>query len=96
MNCVLPWIVNLGPSVPDTTQQYLLLRPLTILVDHCVSVNRLFHRIIQDRTKVNNLSVQAEILEHPPLVDPGNETDGFLADPDGIARPWEPEKPGTE
>jgi len=31
--------------------------------------------------------------EHPPLVDPGDAEDGFLTDPQGIARPWEPEKP---
>ncbi len=34
--------------------------------------------------------------DHPPLVDPGDPEDGFLGDPQGIARPWEPEKQGTE
>jgi His-Xaa-Ser system protein HxsD len=34
--------------------------------------------------------------EHPPLIDPRDPEDGFLADPQGIARPWEPEKQGTE
>jgi His-Xaa-Ser system protein HxsD len=34
--------------------------------------------------------------EHPPLIDPKDPEDGFLADPLGIARPWEPEKQGTE
>lgn len=33
--------------------------------------------------------------EHAPLVEPGS-SDDFLSDPAGIARPWEPEKPGTE
>jgi His-Xaa-Ser system protein HxsD len=30
--------------------------------------------------------------EHPPFVDPADPEDGFLPDPQGIARPWEPEK----
>jgi His-Xaa-Ser system protein HxsD len=34
--------------------------------------------------------------EHPPLIDPGDPTDGFVADAAGIGRPWEPEKQGTE
>lgn len=34
--------------------------------------------------------------EHPRLVDPADPEDGFLADPEGIARPFEPEKQGTE
>jgi His-Xaa-Ser system protein HxsD len=40
--------------------------------------------------------------EHPPLIplrghgDPGDPEDGFLTDPLGIARPWEPGKQGTE
>jgi His-Xaa-Ser system protein HxsD len=34
--------------------------------------------------------------QHPPLIDPGDPEDGFLTDPQGIARPWEPGKPGTE
>ena len=34
--------------------------------------------------------------EHAPLVDPGDPEDGFLADPLGIARPWEPDKQGSE
>jgi len=33
---------------------------------------------------------------HPPLVDPDDADDGFLTDPSGIARPWEPGKQGTE
>ena len=60
-------------------------------------------RIIEDVVAVAIAGASAGVephagsgAEHPPLVDPGNETDGFLADPDGIARPWEPEKPGTE
>ncbi len=35
-------------------------------------------------------------LEGAPLIDPADPEDGFLADPQGIARPWEPEKQGTE
>ncbi len=34
--------------------------------------------------------------EHPPLIDPTDPEDGFLGDPLGIARPFEPEKQGTE
>jgi len=32
----------------------------------------------------------------PPFVDPADPDDGFLADPAGIARPFEPDKRGTE
>src|SRR6185369_11893276 len=32
----------------------------------------------------------------PPLIDPGDPEDGFLEDPQGIARPWKPEKQGSE
>ena len=35
-------------------------------------------------------------LEGAPLIDPGDPEDGFVADPLGIARPWEPEKQGSE
>ena len=35
-------------------------------------------------------------LEGAPLIDPADPEDGFLADPEGIARPWEPEKQGRE
>jgi His-Xaa-Ser system protein HxsD len=35
-------------------------------------------------------------LEGAPLIDPADPEDGFLADPQGIARPWEPEKQGGE
>jgi hypothetical protein len=34
--------------------------------------------------------------QDPSLIDPRDPEDGFLADPQGIARPWEPEKQGTE
>ena len=34
--------------------------------------------------------------EHAPLVAPGDPEDGFLGDPLGIARPWEPGKQGPE
>jgi len=35
-------------------------------------------------------------LEGAPFIDPADPEDGFLADPQGIARPWEPEKQGNE
>jgi len=35
-------------------------------------------------------------LEDAPLIDPSDPEDGFVADPLGIARPWEPEKQGGE
>ena len=35
-------------------------------------------------------------LEGAPLVELTDAEDGFVADPNGIARPWEPEKQGTE
>jgi len=35
-------------------------------------------------------------LEGVPLIDPSDPEDGFVADPLGIARPWEPEKQGGE
>src|SRR5262245_2678679 len=35
-------------------------------------------------------------LEGAPLIDPSDPEDGFVADPHGIARPWEPEKQGRE
>lgn len=35
-------------------------------------------------------------LQGAPLMDATDPEDGFVADPDGIARPWEPEKQGTE
>ena len=35
-------------------------------------------------------------LEGAPLIDPADPEDGFLADPQGIARPWEPGKQGSE
>lgn len=34
--------------------------------------------------------------EHPSLIDPGDPEDAFLGDPLGIARPFEPDKQGTE
>jgi His-Xaa-Ser system protein HxsD len=34
--------------------------------------------------------------EHPQLIDPEDAADGFLADPAGIARPFEPGKQGVE
>ena len=38
----------------------------------------------------------ADPAAEPPLIDPADPEDGFLADPLGIARPWEPEKQGSE
>jgi len=35
-------------------------------------------------------------LEGATLIDPADPEDGFLADPHGIARPWEPDKQGSE
>ena len=35
-------------------------------------------------------------LEGAPLVDANDPEDGFVEDAGGIARPWEPEKQGTE
>ena len=35
-------------------------------------------------------------LEGATLIDPADAEDGFLADPQGIARPWEPDKQGSE
>jgi len=35
-------------------------------------------------------------LEGAPLVELTDPEDGFVADPNGIARPWEPGKQGTE
>ena len=58
-------------------------------------------RIIQDIVEVAIAGAAAGIepdappsAETPPLIDPGDPEDGFLADPLGIARPWEPEKQG--
>ena len=62
-------------------------------------------RIIEDVVAVAIAGAAAGVepdAEHPPLVplrgdgDPGDPEDGFLTDPQGIARPWEPEKQGTE
>src|SRR6185436_16780645 len=60
-------------------------------------------RIIEDVVTVAIAGAAAGVdppagssAEHPPLVDVGDAEDGFLADPQGIARPWEPEKPGSE
>jgi hypothetical protein len=35
-------------------------------------------------------------LEGATLIELDDREDGFLADPQGIARPWEPNKQGTE
>jgi His-Xaa-Ser system protein HxsD len=59
-------------------------------------------RIIEDVVAVAiagasaGVEPDAEPAAEPPLIDPEDPEDGFLADPAGIARPWEPEKQGTE
>jgi His-Xaa-Ser system protein HxsD len=66
-------------------------------------------RIIEDVVAVAIAGASAGVepdagssAKHPPLVplrghgDPGDPEDGFLGDPLGIARPFEPEKQGTE
>ena len=60
-------------------------------------------RIIEDVVAVAIAGASAGVephagsaAENPPLIDPGDPEDGFLGDPLGIARPFEPEKQGTE
>ena len=60
-------------------------------------------RIIEDVVAVAIAGASAGVeshagsaTEHPPLIDPRDREDGFLGDPLGIARPFEPEKQGTE
>src|SRR4029453_2257589 len=60
-------------------------------------------RIIEDVVAVAIAGASAGVepdsgaaAEHPPLIDPSDPEDGFLGDPLGIARPFEPEKQGTE
>ena len=59
-------------------------------------------RIIEDVVSVAIAGASAGVeapagsAEHPPLVDADDPEDGFLADPQGIARPWEPGKQGSE
>jgi len=60
-------------------------------------------RIIEDVVTVAIAGAKAGVepppgssAEHPPFVDAGDPDDGFVADPQGIARPWEPDKRGTE
>ena len=67
---------------------------------HVVDANQ---RIIEDVVAVAIAGAAAGVepdasltAEHPPLIEPGDPEDGFLTDPQGIARPWEPEKQGTE
>ena len=66
---------------------------------HVVDANR---RIIEDVVSVAIAGAAVGVegsggsgLEGGTLVDPADPQDGFLADPQGIARPWEPNK-GTE
>ena len=60
-------------------------------------------RIIEDVVAVAIAGASAGVepdrgsaAEHPPFVDPEDSEDGFLADPQGIARPFEPENQGNE
>jgi His-Xaa-Ser system protein HxsD len=60
-------------------------------------------RIIEDVVAVAIAGASAGVepdagpaAEHAPLIDPRDPEDGFVADPLGIARPWEPEKQGSE
>ena len=59
-------------------------------------------RIIEDVVAVAIAGAAAGVegsgatgLEGATLIDPADPDDGFLADPQGVARPWEPNK-GTE
>jgi len=60
-------------------------------------------RIIEDVVAVAIAGAAGDVegtggtgLEGAPLIDPRDPEDGFVADPLGIARPWEPEKQSTE
>ena len=60
-------------------------------------------RIIEDVVAVAIAGAAGDVegtggttLEGAPLIDPRDPEDGFVADPLGIARPWEPDKQGTE
>jgi hypothetical protein len=60
-------------------------------------------RIIEDVVAVAIAGAAGDVegsgaagLEGATLIDPGDAEDGFLGDPNGIARPWEPEKQGSE
>ena len=60
-------------------------------------------RIIEDIVAVAIAGAAAGVesdaapsAEGAPLIDPRDPEDGFLADPLDIARPWEPEKQGSE
>ena len=68
-----------------------------------VDANR---RIIEDVVAIAIAGAAGDVegtagtaLEGAPRMDPSDPAgpeDGFVADPNGIARPWEPEKQGTE
>jgi His-Xaa-Ser system protein HxsD len=60
-------------------------------------------RIIEDVVAVAIAGAAGDVegsgragLEGATLIDPSDPQDGFLADPHGIARPWEPEKKDAE
>lgn len=60
-------------------------------------------RIIEDVVAVAIAGAAAGVepapalaTERPPFIDPGQAADGFLADPEGIARPFEPDKQGSQ
>jgi His-Xaa-Ser system protein HxsD len=60
-------------------------------------------RIIEDVVAVAIAGAAGDVegshgggLEGATLIDPADPEDGFLTDPQGIARPWEPGKQGSE
>ncbi len=59
-------------------------------------------RIIEDVVAVAIAGAAARVepsagpMTDPPLIELDDAEDGFLTDPQGIARPFEPGKPGTE
>ena len=60
-------------------------------------------RIIEDVVSVAIAGAAAGVedsgatgIENATLIELDDPEDGFLADPQGIARPWEPDKQGTE
>jgi hypothetical protein len=69
-----------------------------VFLDQVVDANQ---RIIEDVVAVAIAGAAGDApgdapLEGVPLIDPSDPEDGFVADPLGIARPWEPEKQGGE
>ena len=67
------------------------------------------HQVIAENQRVIEAVVEVAIagaaagvepgpgpIADPPFVDPADQQDGFVTDPQGIAQPWEPGKQGTE